>query len=47
MVNVVIVDTKPILDADFLTKHCLVLDMILKKLYDPILNKDAVLAVNQ
>ena len=46
-VNVVVADTKPILGADFLTKHGLVLDMRLKKLHDPILNKDAILAVNE
>ena len=46
-VNVVVADTKPILGADFLTKHGLVLDMRLKKLHDPMLNKDAILAVNQ
>ena len=46
-VNVVVADTKPILGADFLTKHGLVLDMRLRKLHNPILNKDAILAVNQ
>ena len=30
-----------------MTKHGLVLDMRLKKLQNPILNKDAILAVNQ
>ena len=43
----VVADTKPILGADFLTKHRLVLEMRLNKLHDPIMNKDAILAVNQ